>query len=94
LGKVEDRLKALLSDTRSKIVPHVSTWILVGCDVNKDIPIDGTAQLTGINLQVKSALGVFRAYVKRIGDDKVVQRFEESLAPNEPISTAFETLRK
>ncbi len=94
LGKVEDRLKGFLSDTRSKIVPHVSTWILVGCDVNKDIPIDGMAQLTGINLQVKSALGVFRSYVKRIGDDKVVQRFEQSLTPNEPISTAFETLRK
>ncbi len=52
------------------------------------------AQLTGINIQVKSALGVFRAYVKRIGNDKVVQRLEHSLAPNEPISTAFETLRK
>jgi len=24
----------------------------------------------------------------------VVQRFEQSLAPNEPISTAFENLRK
>ncbi len=94
LGKVEDRLKNLLSDTRNRIIPSASSWILVGCDINKDIQIDDMAQITGINIQVKSALGVFRAYVKRIGDDKVVQRFEHSLTPDEPISTAFETLRK
>lgn len=35
-----------------------------------------------------------RAYVKLIGDYKVVQRFEQSLTPNKPISTAFETLRR
>jgi hypothetical protein len=44
-------------------------------------------------LQVKSALGVFRAYVKRI-EDKAVYRNELSLVPNEPVSTAFEILRK
>jgi len=60
LGKVEDRLKNLLSDTRNRIIPPVSTCILIGCDINKDIQIDNMAQLTGINLQVKSALGVFR----------------------------------
>ena len=94
LGKVEDRLKNLLSDTRNRIILPASTWILIGCDINKDVQIDDMAQLTGINIQVKSALGVFRAYVKRIGDDKVMQRFEQSLTPNEPVSTAFETLRR
>ena len=58
LGKVEDRLKSLLSDTRNNIVDPIQTWFLVGCDVNKDIPVDGMVQLTGINIQVKSALGV------------------------------------
>ncbi len=50
------------------------------------------AQLTSINLQIKSAIGVFRAYVKQI-DDKSFYRVEKSLAPNESVSTAFETFR-
>ncbi len=50
------------------------------------------AQLSGLNLQVKSALGVFRGYVKRI-EDKVVYRGELSMTPDEPVSTSFETLR-
>ena len=37
-------------------------------------------------------MGVFRNHVKRIGD-KAVYRSEPSLVPNEPVSTAFETLR-
>ncbi len=94
LGKVEDRPRNLLSDTRNRMVPPASAWILIGCDINKDVQIDDMSQLTGINIQVKSALGVFRAYVKRIWDGKVMQRFEQSLTPNESISTAFETLRK
>ena len=93
LCKVEDRLKNLFSDTRNMIVPPASTWSLVGCDINKDIQINDMAQLTGINVQVKSALGVFRGYVKRM-EDKAVYRVEQSLVPNKPVSTAFETLRK
>jgi len=93
LGKVEDRLKNLFSDTRNMIVPPASTWILIGCDVNIDIQLNDMAQLIGINIQVKSALGVFRAYVKRIGD-KAVYRVEQSLTPNEPVSSAFDTLRR
>lgn len=93
LGKVEDRLKSLLSDTRNRIVSPVSTWLLIGCDVNKDVQIDDMAQLTCLNIQVKSALGVFRGYVKLM-EDKAVYRGEQSLVPNEPLSTAFETLRK
>jgi hypothetical protein len=93
LGRVEDRLKNLFSDTRNSIIPPSSTWILVGCDINKDIQINDMAQLTGINIQLKSALGVFRAYVKRI-EDKAVYRNELSLVPNEPVSTAFGTLRR
>ena len=41
LGRVEQRLHDILSDTRGIIVPPVSKWILTGCDVNKDIEIDG-----------------------------------------------------
>jgi hypothetical protein len=92
LGKVEDRLKNLLSDTRSRIVSPVSAWILIGCDVNKDIRIGDMAHLSSLSIQVKSAMGVFRGYVKRI-NDKAVYRVEKSVTPNLTISTAFETLR-
>lgn len=96
LGRVEDRLKSILSDTRNSIVPSSLTWILSGCDVNKDIQIDddSMAQLTSINIQIKSAIGVFRAYVKQTKDNKSVYRNENSMTPNEPVSTAFETIRK
>ncbi|HEY6537012.1 MAG TPA: hypothetical protein VIY08_14650 [Candidatus Nitrosocosmicus sp.] len=80
-------------DTRNSIVPPSLSWVLTGCDVNKDIQIDDNmAQLTSINIQIKSAIRVFRAYVKPI-KDKVFYRVEESLTPNEPVSTAFEILR-
>jgi len=33
IGRIEERLHSLLSDTRSIIVPPGSKWILKGCDV-------------------------------------------------------------
>ena len=45
LGKAEDRLKVLPSDTRNRIVSPVSTWILIDCDINKDMQIGDMAQL-------------------------------------------------
>ncbi len=92
LGRVEDRLKSLLSDTRNKIVPSALLWILMGCDINKDVEINNMMQLTGLNIQVKSSIGVFRGYVKRIGD-RVIYRTEKSLTLNEPLSGALENLR-
>ncbi len=92
LGRVEDRLKAIFSDTRNSIIPSALLWILMGCDINKDVEIDNIMQLTSLNLQVKSSIGVFRGYVKRIGE-KVFYRAEKSLSPNEPISEALENLR-
>ncbi len=93
LGRVEDRLKLLFADTRNEIVPNALTWTLTGCDVNKDIQIGDMAHLSSLSIQVKSALGVFRGYVKVI-EDKAVYRVERSLVPNEPVSSAFETLRR
>jgi hypothetical protein len=49
-------------------------------------------QLTSINIQIKSALGVFRVYVKQI-NDKPYYRVEKSLTTDEGVDTAFETLR-
>ena len=93
LGRVEDRLKALFSDTRNAIVPTSLEWVLVGCDINKDIQIEQMAQLTSINLQINSTIKGFRSYVKRI-DDKAFYRFEHPVNPNEPVSSVFESLRK
>ena len=47
-----------ISDTRNSIVDPIQKWFLVGCDVNIDILVGDLAQLTGINIQVNSALGV------------------------------------
>ena len=51
------------------------------------------AQLTSINLQINPAIRGFRSYVKRI-EDKAFYRFEHPVNPSEPVSTAFESLRK
>lgn len=92
LGRVEDRLKNLLSDTRDKVVPSVMTWILKACDVNKDVEIDDMAQLSLPDIQISMAEKAFRAYVKIIGD-KAYYRTEKSLTPNEPVNNALERLR-
>jgi hypothetical protein len=92
LGRAEDRLKIHLNDTRGRIVPPVLTWILTACDVNKDIEIGDMAQLTSINIQIKSAIGVFRCYVKQL-KNKSVNRNEISLTPNESLATAFDSLK-
>jgi hypothetical protein len=39
-GQVKDRLLYLLTDVRELVVPPVTEWILIQCDVNKDIEID------------------------------------------------------
>ncbi len=92
LGRVSDRLHNLFSDTRGSIIPPVKKWVLKGCDVNKDIPISDMAQLTLPDIPISLAEKAFRGYVKQI-NDKAFYRVEESLTPNESVSTAFETLR-
>ena len=92
LGRIEDRLKNLLSDNRDKVVPPVMTWILKACDVNKDIQIDNMAQLSLPDIQISMAEKAFRAYVKVIGD-KAYYRNEQSFTPNEPVNIALEKLR-
>jgi hypothetical protein len=91
LGRVEDRLKILLSDNRDKVVPSVMTWILKSCDVNKDIQIDNMAQISLPDIQISTAEKAFRAYIKIIGD-KAYYRIEKALAPNEEVNIALEKL--
>jgi hypothetical protein len=93
LGRVEDRLKNLLSDTRDEVVPSVMTWILKACDVNKDVEINDMAQLTLPDIQMSMAEKAFRGYVKMISSGKAYYRIEKSLTPNEPVNIALEKLR-
>jgi hypothetical protein len=92
LGRVDDRLKILLSDNRDEVVPSVLNWILKGCDMNKDIEIDEVAQLTLPAIQISMAEKVLRGYVKVIAD-KAYYRLENSITPNEPIVTALDNIR-
>jgi hypothetical protein len=46
LTGMEERLRLLFADTREEIVEPVSGWILKAFEANKDIEMDGLAQLT------------------------------------------------
>ncbi len=92
LGRVEDRLRLLFADTRDEIVQPVNKWILKACDVNKDIEIDGLAQLTLLDIQIPLFEKALRAYVKPIGD-RVFYRVELGITPNKPVEEALEKLR-
>ena len=62
--------------------------VLVGCDINKNIQIEDIAQLTSINIQIKSIIRVFRTYVKLM-EDKTYYRVEKLLTPNKPNRRSF-----
>ena len=93
IGRVEDRLKYLVSDTKEKVVPLVSNWILKRCDVNKDIEIDEIAQITLPDVQIPIFEKILRAYVKVIGE-KAFYRFEKEVNPNKPLPDALEEIMK
>jgi hypothetical protein len=92
LGRVEDRLKVLLADTREEVVPPVLEWILKACDVNKDIEINNMAQLTLSDIQISLVEKALRCYVKTI-EDKAFYKMENPCTPNETVVTALEKLR-
>jgi hypothetical protein len=93
LGRVSDRLHYLFSDSRDKLIAPVREWILKGCDINKDIPINNMTQLTLPDIQISMAEKAFRGYVKLISSGKAYYRVEQSLAPNEPVNIALDKLR-
>jgi hypothetical protein len=93
LGRIEQKLKSVLRDNRDTVTASVNKWILKGCDVNKDVDIEGAAQITLPDIQIPFAEMALRAYVKPIGD-KVFYRVEHSLTPNKPIKKALESLRQ
>jgi len=90
---LRDGLLYLLSDPNERIVPLITEWWLVGCDVNKDLEIGDMMQLTGIHIQLKDADRVFRLYIKSLGD-KAVRRAEESLKlKNSPLVDELRSIR-
>ena len=92
LGRIYENLRLFLSDSRDEILPPVSKWILTGCDINKDIEIDGITQLTLPAMQMPLVEKALRSYVKVIGD-KAYLRTEKFLTPNQPIGEALENIR-
>ncbi len=93
LGRVEDRLKWIVSDTKDHAIPPLRRWVLKSCDVNKDVEIDRLAQITLPDLQIPFFEKTLRAYVKPIGD-KVFYRVEYGLTPNMPIAQALRLASK
>lgn len=92
LGQARDRLLSLLRDPKELLVPSVMEWILKQCDLNKDIEIDETGQLTLPDIQLTHMDRVFRQYVKII-EGKAYYRTEESLQLNEVLPAALDNIR-
>jgi hypothetical protein len=93
LGQVKELLLIQLNDIRERIVPQITEWKLVQCDINNDVEITAKAQVTFPDIQLESADRVFRLYVKSL-HDKAVYRCEESLAfKNVPLVEALDQIR-
>jgi hypothetical protein len=83
-GQVRDRLENQICDRKGRIVGQIGDWILKQCEVNKDIPITDSAQLTLPDIQLSTANRVFRSYVKNL-QGHAYNRIEEVLKVNLPV---------
>ena len=92
LGQVRDRLLYHVSDIRERHIPPIMNWILKACDLNKDVEIDDTCQITLPDIQLKYADRVFRLYIKSL-QDKAVYRSEESVTLNHILPEALDHIR-
>jgi hypothetical protein len=79
LGSVRDRLVVYLCDRHERAVPDIMQWHLTECDINKDVKIEEWLQFTGLNIQVRHGLHLFRLYIKAKGKD-TLWRVEESIS--------------
>ena len=92
LGQVRDRLLYHVSDLRERHIPPIMDWTLKACDLNKDVGIDDTCQLTLPDIQIKNADRVFRLYIKSLHDN-AVYRSEESLTLKRILPEALQGIR-
>jgi hypothetical protein len=88
LGQVKDRLVHFLSDFSEQAIPPIMDWILVQCDLNKDIGINIIEQLSIPDLQLRIHDRIFRLYVKSINGNSCY-RIEESKQVNQEIRFAL-----
>ena len=88
LGQVKDRLVHFLSDFSESAIPPIMDWILVQCDLNKDIGINIIEELSIPNLQLRIHDRIFRLYVKTINGSSCY-RMEESRQVNQEIRFAI-----
>ena len=66
LGQVRDRMVLWLNDVHETVVPSIMEWRLLQCDLNKDIELTETAQMTFPDLQLKCMDRVFRLLAIKI----------------------------
>lgn len=90
-GQVRDRMIHHLADIREREVKPITRWTLLGADLNKDIPIDEKMQLSLPQMQLTSSMGVFRMYVKPLGD-KAYWRVERSVSPRLSIQQTIDNM--
>jgi hypothetical protein len=93
LGRVQENLSALFSDTGGSISQQVRNWVLKECDVNKDIEIDSLAQIMLPGMQIPLIEKALRGYVKPI-ERKAYYRFELALTSDKHVKMDLEKIRK
>ena len=93
LGQVKDRLIRFLSDFSEQAIPQIMEWILVQCDINKDIGINIVEELSLPDLQLRVYDRIFRLYVYSI-DGSSYYRIEESRQVNQAVRVAIPEIMK
>ena len=91
LGQVRDRMVLWLNDMHETVVPAIMEWRLLQCDLNKDVEITESAQLTLPDIQLWHMDRVFRFYVKSL-HDLAVYRNEELLNLNQLLPEAIDNI--
>jgi hypothetical protein len=107
LGQVRAKSLDHLSDSKGDIVPKLSQWLLLECDVNIDIEVTDAMQLSFPTIQIypnvhvmqihhklpcKSFFSVLRMYIKSI-EDKAILRFEGLMSGHSPVFQTLQNLR-
>lgn len=107
LGQISGKMLEHLCDSRGCIVPMIPSWSLVECDVNIDVPVTDSMQLsfpavqiypnkyvmqTSTNLSCDSFFKVLRMYIKAI-EDEAFLRFEGLTNSRLPVFEALQNLR-
>lgn len=107
VGQVRCKIADLLSDSSGNIVPELTRWQLVECDINIDVPITDALlqsfpaiqiypdlrrmQLQGFKMPLSLFTGTLRVYPKSLGEQGVM-RLEELCTPALTLPAAIHNL--